>query len=103
MKGKDLYDDVKALKNKKHLMRLQKGDEDEEVLGLMKELEQRKEKDLRAEIEKEEIARTMKELDKNSLTNADKLKRRELEKLSAERENLRIREQNMMDDIGKME
>ena len=42
-------------------------------------------------------------MDKESLTLADRNKRREIEKLGAERENLRIREQQLMDDIRNME
>jgi len=37
------------------------------------------------------------------LTNADKNKKRELEKLENERENLRIREQSLMDEVKNME
>ena len=42
-------------------------------------------------------------MDQNALTHADRSKRRELEKLSGERENLRIREQQLVDDIKDME
>ena len=72
-------------------------------MDLLQDLEKRKEKELRAQIEKEEIKRTLKQMDKESLTLADRNKRREIEKLGAERENLRIREQQLMDDIRNME
>ena len=62
------------------------------MFDLLKDLEKWKEKELRAQIEKEEIRRTIKQLDKESLTHADKNKRRELEKLENEWESLRIRE-----------
>lgn len=93
----------KLLKINKHLLRLQEEDTDEQVIELLKELERAKEKDLRAEIDKEEIKQTLKEMDQTALTHADRQKRRELEKLSSERENLRIREQQMIDDIKRME
>lgn len=102
-KGMDYKDDIQALKNKKHLLRLQKEDTDQEVIELLKELERAKEKDLRAEIDKEEIKQAMKDMDHTALTHADRQKRRELEKLSSERENLRMREQQMIDDIKQME
>lgn len=73
------------------------------MFDLLKDLEKWKEKELWAQIEKEEIRRTLKQLDKESLTHADKNKRRELEKLENERENLRIWEQTLMDDIKNME
>ena len=53
-------------------------------MNLLKDLEKRKEKELRAQIEKEEIKRTLKQMDKESLTLADRNKRREIEKLGAE-------------------
>ena len=70
---------------------------------MLKELEKAKEKDLRAELDKEEIKGAIKTMDQNALTHADRSKRRELEKLSGERENLRIREQQLVDDIKDME
>ena len=42
-------------------------------------------------------------MDKESLTLADRNKRREIEKLGAEWENLWVREQQLMDDIRNME
>ena len=78
-------------------------EDERDALDLLKDLEQRKEKELRAQIEKEEIARTLKEMDRDALTNADKHKHRELEKLGAERENLRITEQTLLDEIKNME
>ena len=73
------------------------------MIELLKELEKAKEKDLRAELDKEEIRQAMKDMDQNALTHADRQKRRELEKLSGERENLRIREQDLIDSIQNME
>lgn len=102
-KGMDYKDEIQQLKNKKHLLRLQEDDTEGEVIELLKELEKSKEKDLRAQIDKEEIKQALKDMDQTALTHADRQKRRELEKLSSERENLRIREQQMADDIKKME
>jgi len=68
-------------------------------LDLYRELEKGKERELRAEIEKEEIRRTLHDLDRDALTNADKHKKRELEKLEAERQSLKLREEQMLDDI----
>lgn len=102
-KGMDYKDEIQQLKNKKHLMRLQEDTDESKIIELLKDLEKAKEKDLRAELDKEEIKQAIKDMDHTALTHADRLKRRELEKLSKERENLRVREQEMIDDIKKME
>lgn len=102
-KGMDYKDDIQELKNKKHLLRLRDEDTHEEVIDLLKELEKAKEKELRANIDKEEIRQAIKDMDHSALTHADRQKRNELEKLSSERENLRIREQQMIDEVKQME
>lgn len=70
---------------------------------LLRDLEQRKEKELRAQIEKEEILRNIKDLDQKQLGALEREKKRELEKLAAEREGLRVREQQMLDEVKRME
>ncbi len=72
-------------------------------MELLRDLEQRKEKELRAQIEKEEIQRNLKDLDKKQLTAIERERKKELEKLAVERENLRMKEQAMMDEVRKME
>jgi hypothetical protein len=62
------------------------------MYDLLRDLEQRKEKELRAQIEKEEILRNIKDMDQKQLGALEREKKRELEKLAAEREALRVRE-----------
>ena len=68
--------------------------------------------ELRAQIEKEEIHRNLKvrrifniaqDLDKKQLSALERERKKELEKLAVERENLRLREQQMLDEVKKME
>lgn len=73
--------------------------QDQEMYSLLRELEQRKEKELRAQIEKEEILRNIKDMDQKQLGVLEREKKRELEKLAAEREALRVREQQMLDEV----
>ena len=73
--------------------------QDQEMYSLLRELEQRKEKELRAQIEKEEILRNIKDMDQKQLGFLEREKKRELEKLAAEREALRVREQQMLDEV----
>ena len=74
-------------------MRMQKDQNEEDLFQLLKDLEQRKEKELRAQIEKEEIQRNLKDLDKKQLGALERERKKELERLAVERENLRVREQ----------
>ena len=73
------------------------------MYDLLRDLEQRKEKELRAQIEKEEILRNIKDMDQKQLGALEREKKRELEKLAAEREALRVREQQMLDEVKRME
>jgi DNA gyrase/topoisomerase IV subunit A len=59
------------------------------VLQLIRELEHRKEHELRAQIEKEEIMRSIKDFDRGQLTALERERKKELERLATERENLR--------------
>lgn len=47
---------------------------------------------MRADIEKEEIQRALKTIDRNNLGYIQQDKKKELEKIAAERESIRIRE-----------
>jgi hypothetical protein len=70
---------------------------------LVKELELKKERELRARLEREEISKALKEIERSKLSALERDKRRELEKLAAERENLRLREEEVMDEITGLE
>jgi hypothetical protein len=52
----------------------------------LRDLEQRKELDLRAQIEQEEIRRNLKDFDHKSLGAVERERKKELEKLGAERD-----------------
>jgi hypothetical protein len=62
------------------------------VLSLLQELESRKERELRAHIEKEEIYREINRADEGQLGYLANQKKQELNKLAKEREAVRIRE-----------
>jgi hypothetical protein len=70
---------------------------------LVKDLELKKERELRARLEREEISKALKEIERSKLSALERDKRRELEKLAAERENLRLREEEVMDEITGLE
>ena len=78
-------------------------EQDKAMHDLIKELELKKERELRAKLEKEEIQRNLKEIEKTKTNALERDKRRELERLAAERENLRLREEEIIDDIKNLE
>lgn len=71
--------------------------------NLVKELELKKDRELRAKLEREEISRALKEIEKTKTSALERDKRKELERLAAERENLRLREEEVMDEITGLE
>lgn len=53
---------------------------------LLKELENKRDRELRARVEKAEIQKALQEVERNKMTALEREKRRELERLAAERE-----------------
>ena len=76
---------------------------DNDTLSILRDLGQRKERELKAQIEKEEIARAIKVVDKSELDVLKGQKKRELEQLAREREGVRVKEAGLMDAITTME
>jgi hypothetical protein len=72
-------------------------------MSVLRDLQERKEKDFKAQIEKEEIYRAMKGLDHKQLGQRQDVYKKELGKLAQDREAVRVREQEMMKEIEKME
>lgn len=73
------------------------------MMDLLNELKGRKDRQLRARLEKEEIQQTLKEIERDKTSALERDKRRELERIAAERENLRYREESLMDEIKNLE
>lgn len=77
------------------------------MMELMRDLQNKKEHELRAQIEKEEIARAIKAnnqiVNRTDLNNMENLRSEELHRMAQERETIRIKEMNLFDEIKKME
>lgn len=58
---------------------------------------------MQAKIEREQIQKALKDIEKSKLSALERDKRRELERLAAERESLRLREEEIIDDIKNLE
>lgn len=70
---------------------------------MAKELELKKERVNRAKLEKQQIAQALQEIEQTKMSAMERDKRRELERLAAEREALRHREEEVIDEIRDLE
>ena len=73
------------------------------MIDLLNELKSRKDREIRAKLEQEEIQKVLKEINRDKASALERDRRRELERIAAERENLRLREEAVMDDIRNLE
>ena len=69
----------------------------------MSELDLKREREIRAKVEKQEILKTLQDLERTKITALERDKKRELERLAAEREGLRLREEEVMQEIHELE
>jgi hypothetical protein len=69
----------------------------------MQELDMKRDREIRARQEKQEIQRALQELEKTKFSVLEKEKKRELERLATEREALRLREEQVMLVIHELE
>lgn len=81
-KQDDLLDsELNKLKEERMKIRLKKKEDENVLQELLYELEMKKEKEIRARIEKDSIRRALVDLEKAKLTAVGQEKKRELEKL----------------------
>lgn len=95
--------EIYALKEDRQKIRLNKLQNDGQLEDLIHDLELRKEKELRGRIEKDQIRRALVDLEKTKLNTLEQEKKKELMKLSNERETLRLKEEELMEDILKLD
>ena len=91
-KERNLIEEVDEFKREKNELRLARLEQDRQLEDLMKELEMKRDREMRARIEKNQIQAALQEVEKNKITAMERDKRRELERLAAEREALRLKE-----------
>jgi DNA repair exonuclease SbcCD ATPase subunit len=102
-KERELKDEVEEFKREKNELRLARLEQDRQLEDLMKELEMRRDREMRARIEKNQIQHALQEVQKNKITAQERDKRRELERLAAEREALALKEEQVIQDIRDLE
>jgi len=100
---KEMQRELDKLKIDKANIRAKKQQEEEALVDLIKESEQKKERDLRAKIEKEQIQKELAHLEKAKLTALEQEKKTQLEKLAVDREALKQKEDHLMKEIARLE
>lgn len=98
-----MEDELKKIKEDRQKIKLKRDDDSSAFQEILHELEIKKEKEIRARVEKDEIRRALMDLEKAKLTTIEQEKKRELEKLINEREQLRLRENDLIKDIESLE
>ena len=73
------------------------------MMDLLNELRSRKDREVRAALEQQEIQKALKEIQRDKASALERDKRRELERIAAEREHLRYKEEGLMDEITGLE
>mmetsp|Transcript_29186 Transcript_29186/g.26579 ORF Transcript_29186/g.26579 Transcript_29186/m.26579 type:complete len:136 (+) Transcript_29186:300-707(+) len=99
----DMKDELERLKKEKNDIRSIKKKEEEALADLLRDVEMKREKELRARIEKEQIKKEITSLEKTKLTTLEQEKKSQLEKLAAEREALRNKEDMLMNELTKLD
>jgi len=101
-RDQEVESEVDMLKKERQILKLQKVKDDQELAELMQVLDTKKEKELRAKIEKDKIAAELQILDRNKLGFMEEEKKRELNRLAAEREAIRKKEEDIMNEISNL-
>lgn len=101
---RELSQQISQLQDQKNQMRSQLKDNNLETYqDILYDLEKKKEREIRARIEKEQIQQVLANVDPTKLSVLQQDKKRELEKLLAQREALRIKEQEMIKEMEEFE
>lgn len=99
----EMQQELNRIKQEKAEIRMKRQKEEEQLADLLREVELKKERELRARIEKEQIKKELTNLEKSKLTALEQEKKAQLEKLAAEREILRQKEDQLINELGKLE
>ncbi|CAG9315098.1 unnamed protein product [Blepharisma stoltei] len=99
----DLKGGLEQLRAEKVEIRSKRRQEEGALLDLMKELEEKREREVRAKAEKDAISQALKDLDKKKLNALEVEKKRELNKLEDERESLRLKEEELMQEVERLQ
>ena len=96
-------EELRQLKIKQQKMRAMKTQEEREVRDLMTELEKAKELELRQRMEKEMVKRELRSLDAIQMKQLEQERRAEIAQLARERNALKHREDDLLNEVKKLE
>ena len=99
----EMQKELEKLKLEKADIRAKKQHEEEILTDLIRETELKKERDIRARIERDQIKKEIATLEKTKLTALEQEKKNQLEKLAADRELLRQKEENLLKEVNRLE
>ena len=100
---KEKVEELRQLKIKQQKARAQKNKEERELRDLIKKLENKKEQELRHRMEKEMIQRELRNLDAIQLKQIESDRKEEIAKLARERAALKQREDDLLNEVKKLE
>ena len=72
------------------------------LAGLLEEFSLKKDIEIRAKMEKDRINKMLRDIQKSKLTALEEDKKRELERLAAQREAVRLQEESLHDQVHKL-
>ncbi|CAD8123518.1 unnamed protein product [Paramecium sonneborni] len=98
----EMVDELFKLKNDRQQIKMKRDDDNYGFEELLYEVKQVREQEIRARIEEDEIRKVFMNLEKSKLTAMEQERKRELQKLIAEREALRIKQNEFIQDIEQM-
>lgn len=96
-------EELRKLKIRQQKIRAQRNQDEREIRDLMRDLEKRKEVELRARMEREVVKRELRNLDAVQLKSIESERKQEIAQLARERENLKAREDELMLEVAKLE
>ena len=102
-KEQDVRDELNNLRLERQQIRAKRKQEEAVLDDLMNELDKRKERELKARAEKEQIDMAMRDLESRKLTTLEAEKKKELQKLHDEREALRLKEEELMNEVQRLQ
>ena len=96
-------EELRKLKIRQQKIRAQRNQDEREIRDLMRDLEKRKEVELRARMEREVVKRELRNLDAVQLKSIESERKQEIAQLAREREQLKMREDELLAEVAKLE
>ena len=102
LREKNLLDELNTMKIQKDKLRDEKQSQQAQLGTLMAQFSERKDIELKAKYEVDEINKSLRQIQKSKLTALEFDKKRELERLAAEREGIKLKEQELLDEMQRL-